>query len=76
MIASAITYRPRPMYCFCTDVLLIAHLLATIDTTMNAPRTSNQPAPDPIMVLARFIMKSLCRKSHSNAANAAIAPAR
>lgn len=64
------------MYCFWTDVLLIAHLLAMMDTTMNAPRTSSQPAPDVIMVLARLVIIVLCRKSHSRAANAAMAPAR
>lgn len=64
------------MYCFWTEVLLIAHLLATMETTMNAPRTRSQPAPDLIMVSARLVITVLWRKNHSSAANAAMAPAR
>lgn len=54
----------------------MAHLLATTETSMNSPRTINQPGPLDAMVMASFCMAGIWSNTHSRSANAAIAPAR
>ncbi len=50
MTACAITNRPSPRYCFWTDVLLRAHLLAMNDISINPPSVISSPVPEPAIL--------------------------
>ena len=50
MTASAVTKSPRPRYCVCGAASDLAHLSASQETAMKAPRTRSHEKP-PTMVL-------------------------